>query len=72
MILRLYNLLPARLACLLLIISFMHLRTYSQEKEKLVPNGTEGIIDTVDASTEKSKIQRRMILMEALLRFELV
>src|SRR6478672_51240 len=50
MSLRLYNLLPARLACLLLIISFMHLRTYSQEKEKLVPNGTEGIIDTVDAT----------------------
>ena len=55
MSLRLYNLLPARLACLLLIISFMHLRTHSQEKEKVVPIGTEGIMDTVDAATGKKK-----------------
>jgi len=53
MILRIYNLLPARLALLLLIASLMHLCTYSQQKEKIVPNGTEGIMDTVDAATGK-------------------
>ena len=34
------------------MLSFLP-RTYSQEKEKIVPNGTEGVMDTVDATTGK-------------------
>ena len=36
----------------LTMLSFLP-RTYSQEKEKIVPNGTEGVMDTVDATTGK-------------------
>src|SRR6478672_4431719 len=54
MIHRIYNLLSLRLAWLLLIILLIHSRLYSQEKEKIVPNGTEGIMDTVDAATGKT------------------
>ena len=41
--------------CAAVIIVLMGPRLYSQEKDKIVPNGTEGIIDTVDASTGKIK-----------------
>jgi len=44
-----------RLAWAALIIVLLGPRLYSQEKDKIVPNGTEGIIDTVDAATGKIK-----------------
>src|SRR5437773_822783 len=44
----------AKVAWLALIFLFAQPCTlYSQEKEKIVPNGTEGIMDTVDATTGK-------------------
>jgi phosphate-selective porin OprO/OprP len=50
---RLYHLLYTRSIWLVLITLFILPRTHSQEKEKIVPNGTEGIMDTVDAATGK-------------------
>src|SRR4029078_1464444 len=51
---RLHDLLQARSFFLLLILLLFILPSiYSQEKEKIVPNGTEGIMDTVDAVTGK-------------------
>jgi len=50
---RIYNSLPLKLARLVLIIMLIQPRLHSQEKEKIVPNGTEGIMDTVDAVTGK-------------------
>jgi phosphate-selective porin OprO/OprP len=44
--------LPWSGSILLLLFPFI---SYSQEKEKIVPNGTEGILDTVDAVTGKIK-----------------
>ena len=48
-------LLRARSTWLLWMMLFIMPQIHSQEKEKLVPNGTEGIIDTVDAATGKIK-----------------
>ena len=42
-----------KLAWLALTMLLIQPHIFSQEKEKLVPNGTEGIIDTVDAATGK-------------------
>ena len=41
------------LLLLMMVLLIRPLCIYSQEKEKLVPNGTEGIVDTVDANTGK-------------------
>jgi hypothetical protein len=49
----LFYLLRARSTWLLLTMLLLLLQTYSQEKEKVVPIGTEGIMDTVDATGKK-------------------
>src|SRR5689334_6649022 len=41
------------LLLVMMVLLIRPLSIYSQEKEKLVPNGTEGIVDTVDANTGK-------------------
>lgn len=51
----LFRLLHARSIWFLLMLLFLLPRVYSQEKEKIVPRGTEGILDTVDAVTGKVK-----------------
>src|SRR5690242_13435158 len=50
---RINNSLSLRLASLSLIVLLIHLELYSQEKEKVVPIGTDGVVDTLDAATGK-------------------
>ena len=45
--------LRTRSVWVVLTMLFILPHVYSQEKEKIVPNGTEGIMDTVDAATGK-------------------
>lgn len=49
---RIYNS-SLRLASLSLMVLLIHLQLYSQEKEKVVPIGTDGVVDTLDAATGK-------------------
>src|SRR4030095_3156827 len=49
----LYSLQRTKSMWLTLMMFAMLSHSYSQEKEKIVPNGTEGSMDTVDAATGK-------------------
>jgi len=48
-----YHLLRAKSVWLTLIILLIYSRIYSQEKEKVVPIGTDGLTETIDSATGK-------------------